>query len=89
MRFLLNFLLVLLLLAVATSAQQSVPDYRSPSLPIEQRVADLLQRMTLTEKVDQIACGQRRNFDKNDPAAARILDGFKQMYSMDSHLSAH
>ncbi len=89
MRFLLNSLLVLLLLAVATSAQQSVPDYRSPSLPIEQRVADLLQRMTLTEKVDQIAGGQRRNFDKNDPAAARILDGFKQMYSMDSHLSAH
>jgi beta-glucosidase len=30
-----------------------VPDYRNPQLPIDQRVADLLKRMTLEEKVAQ------------------------------------
>ena len=29
------------------------PDYRNPKLPVEQRVADLLSRMTLEEKVAQ------------------------------------
>jgi beta-xylosidase len=35
------------------------PAYRNPKLPIEQRVADLLKRMTVEEKVDQIAGGFR------------------------------
>lgn len=34
--------------------KQDVPAYRNPKLPIEQRVADLLSRMTLEEKVAQI-----------------------------------
>jgi len=33
---------------------QDVPAYRNPKLPIEQRLADLLARMTLEEKVAQI-----------------------------------
>ena len=33
---------------------QDVPGYRNPKLPIEQRVADLLSRMTLEEKVAQL-----------------------------------
>jgi beta-glucosidase len=35
-----------------TRAQQ--PDYKNPSLPIERRVADLLSRMTIEEKVAQM-----------------------------------
>jgi len=81
--------IVALSLLPDASAQQSVPDYRNPQLPIEKRVADLVQRMTLEEKVEQLAGGQRRNFDKNDPTAAHIIDGFKQLYNMDSHMSAH
>src|SRR5271170_484557 len=36
------------------SQAQDVPAYRNPKLPIEQRLADLLSRMTLEEKVAQI-----------------------------------
>src|SRR6202171_1053515 len=51
--------LVLLSLAVATSdthSQQKAPDYKNPRLPVDQRVADLLSRMTLEEKVAQLLC---------------------------------
>jgi len=33
-----------------------VPDYKNPRLPVEHRVADLLGRMTLEEKVAQLTC---------------------------------
>jgi beta-glucosidase len=35
-------------------AQTALPPYRDPRLPVEQRVADLLSRMTLEEKVAQL-----------------------------------
>ena len=35
-------------------SQQRTPDYRDPRLPVERRVADLLGRMTLEEKVAQL-----------------------------------
>ncbi len=43
----------LALLAPAV-AQNAVPDYKNPKLPIEQRVADLLGRMTIEEKCAQL-----------------------------------
>ncbi len=89
MRFLPSSLLFVALLAVHAQAQPSTPDYRNPNLSTDQRVADLLKRMTLEEKVDQIAGGQRRNFDKNDPALAHIIEGFQKLYNNDSHLSPH
>ncbi len=36
------------------AASQETPAYRNPALPVEQRVADLLSRMTLEEKVAQL-----------------------------------
>lgn len=39
------------------SGSGDVPAYRNPKLTIEQRVADLLGRMTLEEKVEQISGG--------------------------------
>src|SRR6185295_5047269 len=33
-----------------------LPDYKNPRLPVERRVADLLSRMTLEEKVAQLTC---------------------------------
>ena len=47
---------VVCLLAIASSgmkAQEQMP-YKNPNLPVEERVQDLLQRMTLEEKVDQL-----------------------------------
>ena len=37
-------------------SQAAVPDYKNPRLPVEHRVADLLGRMTLEEKVAQLTC---------------------------------
>ncbi|HYK21612.1 MAG TPA: glycoside hydrolase family 3 N-terminal domain-containing protein [Pyrinomonadaceae bacterium] len=36
--------------------QENRPDYKNPKLPVERRVADLLSRMTLEEKVAQLTC---------------------------------
>lgn len=46
---------ILLLLAFTIQAASHYP-YRDASLPIEQRVEDLLSRMTLEEKVGQLLC---------------------------------
>src|SRR5205085_1304421 len=42
--------------APRTSSQATPPDYKNPRLPVERRVADLLSRMTLEEKVAQLVC---------------------------------
>jgi beta-glucosidase len=52
-----RFLALLAPIVLVAGARQVVPDYRNASLPVEKRVADLLSRMTLEEKVDQIAGG--------------------------------
>ena len=41
-------------LCPAASAQQASPAYKDPKLPIDQRVDDLVSRMTLDEKVSQL-----------------------------------
>ena len=38
------------------STQDDQPAYKNPRLPVERRVADLLARMTLEEKVAQLVC---------------------------------
>ncbi|HTD21033.1 MAG TPA: glycoside hydrolase family 3 N-terminal domain-containing protein [Terriglobales bacterium] len=57
-----------LLILCLTAQAQDLP-YRNPNLPVEQRIADLLSRMTLEEKVAQLegAWEDRRFF--NDPQA--------------------
>ena len=47
------------LLISTLSAQQQTPAYRDPTLSIDDRVRDLLTRMTLEEKIDQITGGRR------------------------------
>ncbi|HEU0185901.1 MAG TPA: glycoside hydrolase family 3 N-terminal domain-containing protein [Blastocatellia bacterium] len=53
-----GFTLILLLAAgvfgIRIGRAQEAPDYRNAKLPVEQRVADLLSRMTVEEKVAQI-----------------------------------
>ncbi|HVI69891.1 MAG TPA: glycoside hydrolase family 3 N-terminal domain-containing protein, partial [Pyrinomonadaceae bacterium] len=38
------------------NSQNSSPDYKNPRLAVERRVADLLSRMTLEEKIAQLTC---------------------------------
>ena len=43
---------------------ENTPRYKDPSLPVEERIADLLSRMTLPEKVRQMDMYLGRNFLK-------------------------
>jgi beta-glucosidase len=84
------------LLCVASGAGQAqeTPAYRNPKLPVEQRVADLLSRMTLEEKVAQMeGAWENKNFHKDpqtmfvdqkgnflpERAAALMKDGLGQI----------
>ena len=64
----------MMLFAVGANGQQaSTPQagtarYKDASLPIEDRVADLLPRMTLEEKVDQISTGWEHRLELIDPS---------------------
>jgi beta-glucosidase len=66
-------------LFVMLGAHQVVPDYRNPNLPIAKRVADLLSRMTLEEKVDQIAGGGRRGTEFLDTTGHFTPDQAQQI----------
>jgi beta-glucosidase len=56
------FTLALLIAVVASKpsdkalSQEQIADYKNPRLSVEQRVADLLSRMTLEEKIAQLTC---------------------------------
>jgi beta-glucosidase len=61
-----------LLIAVVASkpsdnarSEKQVPDYKNPRLSVEQRVADLLSRMTLEEKIAQLTCLWSKRPQKN------------------------
>jgi len=43
-----------ILLFVSFATAQETPAYKNPKLPVEMRVSDLVQRMTLEEKVAQL-----------------------------------
>src|SRR5580765_3318433 len=47
---------LLLMSGSSTRSQTATAPYKNPSLPVDQRVADLLARMTLEEKVAQLFC---------------------------------
>jgi beta-glucosidase len=56
-----------LVLAQALFAGEPAPSYRDPSLPIPQRVDDLMRRMTPEEKVAQLTCVIFSGFDGATP----------------------
>ena len=90
MRNLYGFIILFALLGSAP-AQTQAPEYRNPALPIEQRVADLLKRMTLEEKVGQLTTARRGNFGILD-TTGRFTDAsarqvFRDMFSVDSKIS--
>lgn len=72
-------------------AQQPNPPYRNPNLPVADRVADLLKRMTLEEKVEQIAGGVPQHF--LDPTGQftpeRAEEFFRRIWSVNSTVSPY
>lgn len=59
------FTLIALLPLVSVNSQTGTAVYRNPRLPVEQRIADLLRRMTVEEKVAQL--GSYWEFSKGRP----------------------
>src|SRR5262245_6336928 len=57
---------------VTLEQKQNTPKYMDPDLPTEERVEDLLSRMTLEEKVAQMQCLWRRRADTMFDASGRF-----------------
>jgi beta-glucosidase len=64
-------LLIPCLSAVSVRPQEAFP-YRNSKLPIEQRIADLLLRMTPEEKLAQVMSAMERMVIVNDPKSALV-----------------
>jgi len=83
--------LVISALIPAASAQQSVADYKNPSLPIPQRVTDLLGRMTLEEKIDQISGGHHYELldSSGQYTPEKAKEAFQQFRKLDAQIGPH
>src|SRR6202012_2977365 len=53
MRYL--FFLIVLSVIIFSCNQYNIPAYKNPKLPIDERVKDLVNRMTLDEKMEQVS----------------------------------
>jgi beta-xylosidase len=67
-----------LALGLPAHAQEPVPPYKDPKLAAEQRVADLLKRMTLDEKVEQLGAGRRQETGVVDPTGRFTADNLAE-----------
>jgi beta-glucosidase len=64
---------LLVLFLNAAQSQESTSPYRNPKLPVDERVKDLLGRMTLEEKVAQLQ-STWQNYGQHLPADAYFVD---------------
>ena len=91
MRRTLTFAVIGVLVLTATRAAVPVPPYKNPNLSIEARVSDLLKRMTLEEKVDQLCGGHHYGIldtsGQYKPEDAATV--FRSLYNVDSTISLH
>ena len=69
------FTLIVLLPLVSVNSQTGTAVYRNPRAPVEQRIADLLRRMTVEEKVAQL--GSFWEFSKGKPEPQFSEEKFK------------
>ncbi|SPE25525.1 Glycoside hydrolase, family 3 domain protein [Acidobacteriia bacterium SbA2] len=71
-------------------SQEAQPAYRNPNLPAEPRAADLVKRMTLEEKVDQLAGGRRRaRASSENPEEKQAFEALGKLYREDAQVSPH
>jgi beta-glucosidase len=71
-------------------SQEPQPAYRNANLPAELRAADLVKRMTLEEKIDQLAGGRRRaRAASENPEEKQAFEALGKLYREDSQASPH
>jgi len=70
----------LLLGTAARATAQGAPLYRSANAPVEARVADLLSRMTLAEKVAQLQCVWLKKYEIEDGKGGFAPDKASQAF---------
>ncbi len=91
MRRILTIAVVAVVVMTAAGATAPVAPYKNPKLPIEERVSDLLKRMTLEEKVDQLCGGHK--YGILDPTgqykAEDAATVFRALYNVDSKITPH
>jgi beta-glucosidase len=64
--------------AIKPAAPTDAPRYKDARLPIEDRVADLMSRMTLEEKVEQLATGWESKIEVIDPTGTYTSETARQ-----------
>jgi beta-glucosidase len=65
----------------AARTDAATPRYKDPNAPIADRVADLLPRMTLDEKVEQLAGGWEQKIDVIDPTGTYTKEEARKIVS--------
>ena len=80
-----------LLFSTAVVAQDAAPGYKNPRLPIEQRVADLLARMTLEEKCAELYPSFTHHFldTTGQYTEATAIKAYMHVFDESSQLDAH
>jgi beta-glucosidase len=89
MRSLPRWTVAVVCLASGALAGEAQPDYRDPTLPTPRRVADLVRRMTLEEKLEQLMGGRRRWAAKAsaEDGSGRLFDRVEQLWRNESETS--
>lgn len=78
--------LAMLLLSCSLTANAQKPIYKDASQPVEVRVADLLSRMTLDEKIGQVRCPLGWFiYDKDAKGKVSLTEKFYQ-YTDEQHI---
>ncbi|HWZ98425.1 MAG TPA: glycoside hydrolase family 3 N-terminal domain-containing protein [Candidatus Dormibacteraeota bacterium] len=91
MRIFKALLFCLALTPAALVAQEQTPPYKNPKLAIQDRVMDLLSRMTLEEKVAEITGGHHDNRGLIDPTGQLSYktadEVFGEMYKLENKMT--
>jgi beta-glucosidase len=66
-----SWLIIFCPLTLPAAGQEQLP-YRNPKLPIEKRIADLISRMTLEEKIAQLTSAMERMVATSDPKSSFV-----------------
>ena len=64
-----------------THANDRTPSYRNPNLAMEDRIRDLLPRMTLEEKVEQLTGGWQRQVEVIDPTGTYTNESAREQFA--------